>query len=152
MSNALHAEQARNRNALRIPILHCGHTSRSFRAVLKRQEVKERSGERTTRILPSGLLKIYRKWQVRSLTWYTRVLRRPNSSNYAQTTNYFFKPSKVSPVDFREPNEMYTLWNLKTWNRSLTCSLLVVLLSEPTQIYRFLRTRNAVAVSQFCSL
>lgn len=56
---------------------------------------------------------------------------------------------------FREPTEIYThcpSFDSVEWKRSLTCYFPIIPLSEPTQIYRFLRTRNAVAVSRFLDL
>lgn len=146
-SSFFFAEKLHELLSRKIPMLHCGRRSRAFRAVLKRQEVKGRKDSAVS--CPQHGKKTSLKWPARRLMWSIRVPRRQNLNNFEQITSYFFKLSKVSEfvLSRRKIHNTSSIslhpveWNCPSLSNWLTLPHL-----EPTQIYRFLRTRNAVAV------
>jgi len=128
--------------------VYCGRCSRAFRAVLKRQEVKGRTefavcspctledpakmtSEKADVIYPSP-----KKTKFEQL--------RADHELFLQAfeSRLLFSEGRSTQSSFAPFSSMKAL---------LTCNFSIFSLSEPTQIYRFLRTRNAVAVgSNFC--
>lgn len=90
--------------------------------------------------------KIQRKWPVKRLMWSIQVPRRPNSSNCEQIMNYFFKLLKVGLLFYEGRRPSHSFASFSSIKMHLTVNFSIFPLLEPTQIYRFLRTRNAVAV------
>lgn len=126
----------------KLPTMCCGRCSRAFRAVLKRQEVKER-----TELAVCSLCSLENPEKMTSEKADV-IYPSPKKTKFEQLRadhELFLQAFESKFVVFRG-SEVQPFASFSSIKALLTCNFSIFPLLEPTQIYRFLRTRNAVAV------